>query len=276
VDPKPLAEPKIPGPPVATDTTDATKPVAEARIPVAPVVNSPDAAKPVAEAKVPVVPVVGSPDGAKPLAEPKVPVPPVAEAVVSPPGKAAADQDAAIETLLDAAWDGSVSAVTRALQFTPATSCDLKGLTALHLAAERDHLAVAMLLLDRGADIHAHSNGGRTPLHLAARKASADMVDMLLERGKAKVGAVTTDGKTALHYAASAAEDGDEERREVLRTLRDAGADPTVRDRKDETPRDVAQKRGFFDAAATLRRAEKRWEEDHKQNWLQRHGLLKK
>jgi hypothetical protein len=179
------------------------------------------------------------------------------------------------DVLLDAAWDGDVDAVARALRNASVNGCDLHGQTALHLAAERDKLAVVMLLLDRGADVHARSDGGRTPLHLAARSASSSTVETLLERGGADPNARTAKGRTALHYAASAARDGDEERREVLRILRDWGADPTIEDRDGETARDVAQKRSHWDAASTLKRAERRWEEEHKQNWLQRHGFMK-
>lgn len=177
------------------------------------------------------------------------------------------------DVLLDAAWEGDIDAVALALRRAPATSCDLKGHTPLHLACERDHLAVAIMLLDRGADVHARADGGRMALHMAARFASAEMVEMLLERGKADPNARTAEGRTPLHYAASAARDGNEERRDVLRVLRDWGADPTIPDRKKKLPRDVAQARDHWDAAATLRRAETRWEEDHKQNWLQRHGF---
>ena len=179
------------------------------------------------------------------------------------------------DLLLDAAWDGDLKAAARALRHISHSVCDLRGLTPLHLAAERDHLALAILLLDRGATVHERSDGGRTALHLAARSASSSVVEMLLERGKADPNAATAKGRTALHYAASKAEDGDEERREVLRVLRDWGADPTLEDKVGETARDVAQKREHWDAASTLRRAERKWEEEHRQGWLQRHGFKK-
>lgn len=179
------------------------------------------------------------------------------------------------DDLLDAAWNGDMEAAIKALRYAPPGICDDHGMTPLHLSAERDRMPVSMLLLDRGASISARSDGGRTPLHLAARSATSPMVEMLLERGKANANAETSKGRTPLHYAASKASDGDEEKREVLRVLRDWGADPTIKDIDGETARDVAQKREHWDAAATLRRAEKRWEEDHKQNWLQRHGFKK-
>lgn len=186
-----------------------------------------------------------------------------------------ASEAEAQDILLDAAWDGDLDAAARALRHVSHGVCDMRGLTALHLAAERDKLAVAILLLDRGADPQARSDGGRTPLHLAARSASASMVEMLIERGKSDTNASTAKGRTPLHYAASKAEDGEDERREVLRVLRDWGADPTTEDKEGETARDVAQKREHWDAASTLRRAERKWEEEHKQGWLQRHGFLK-
>jgi hypothetical protein len=177
------------------------------------------------------------------------------------------------DLLLDAAWNGDTQACSDALRTASPSTRDQQGLTPLHLAAERDHLAIAMLLLDHKALINARANGGRTPLHLAARYGSAALVEYLVDDGRADVNARTVDGRTPLHYAAGVAEDGDDERREVVRVLRDWKADPTVEDNKGRTPRDVAQKKDFWDVSSTLRRAEKRWEEEHHQNWFQRHGL---
>lgn len=179
------------------------------------------------------------------------------------------------DVLLDAAWNGDIGACGEALRIASPLTRDLQGLTPLHLAAERDHLAIAMLLVDHGADCNARANGGRTPLHFAARFGSAAMVEFLVDDGRADPNARTTDGRTPLHYAASAAVDGDNERREVVRILRDWRADPTIEDNKGRTPRDLAQKRDYWDVSSTLRRAEKKWEEDHTPNWLQRHGFMK-
>lgn len=182
------------------------------------------------------------------------------------------------EILLDAAYDGDIDGVAKALCHASPNACDTQGFTPLHLSAQQDHLAITILLLDRGAKADALANGRRTPLHLASRFASADTVELLLERGNADPNAPTADGRTPLHYAASASArsgDGDEDRRDVIRVLRDWGADPTVEDRKRRTPRDYAQKRDSWDVASTLRRAEKKWEEEHRQNWLQRHGFMK-
>jgi ankyrin repeat protein len=56
------------------------------------------------------------------------------------------------------------------------------------------------LLLDRGADVNARSNGGGTPLHDAAAAATPELVELLLARG-ADANALTKDGHTALMYA---------------------------------------------------------------------------
>ncbi|KAI9900241.1 hypothetical protein N3K66_004503 [Trichothecium roseum] len=215
---------------------------------------------------------VKSPSDETPLATPSIPTPSDTSSKRTEPRRVERDPD---EALLRAAKEGDLEGIKRALRHGSIRCCDIKGKTPLHLAAQEDRLAAAMLLLDRGADVHARSDGGRTPLHLGARDGSAALVETLLERAKADPNALTARGRTPLHYAASEARDGDEERREVLRVLRDWGADPTVEDKIKQTPRDVAQERRFYDAASTLRRAEKRWEEDHKQNWLRRHNFMK-
>ncbi|KAL7907359.1 ankyrin [Trichoderma velutinum] len=169
------------------------------------------------------------------------------------------------DVLLDAAWEGDVKTVADCMRQAPPDSCDPHGLTPLHLAVERDHMAVAMYLLDHGANVHARADGGCMPLHLAARYSSAATVEMLIERGKADPNCQTTDGRTPLHYAARSAEDGNAERREVIRALRDLGANPTIQNRRGELARDVAQKRDYWDAAATLSRAEQKWEQRQQQ-----------
>ncbi|KAK6716582.1 hypothetical protein SNK04_007534 [Fusarium graminearum] len=193
--------------------------------------------------------------------------------IVVQPSKPPSPTKTPEDTLLDAAWNGDIQACSEALRHTSPSIHDSRGLTPLHLAAERDHLAIAMLLLDSGASASSRTKDGRTPLHLASRYGSSAIVEYLLDDAHADPNAKTIDGRTPLHYAASAAADGDEEKRESVRLLRDYKADPTVKDAKGRTARDVAQKRDYWDVSATLRRAEKKWEEEHHQNWFQRHGL---
>ena len=49
--------------------------------------------------------------------------------------------------------------------------------------AENEHLEVAALLLDRGADIEAQDDDGWTPLDWAAAEGHLETVDLLRERG---------------------------------------------------------------------------------------------
>jgi ankyrin repeat protein len=53
----------------------------------------------------------------------------------------------------------------------------------LHSAVARRCLAVARLLLDRGADVNARQAGGYTPLHGAAANDDRPMAELLVERG---------------------------------------------------------------------------------------------
>jgi hypothetical protein len=53
----------------------------------------------------------------------------------------------------------------------------------IHFASMKGSVAVADLLLRNGADLHAKTASGRTPLCLAAEAMRNDMVDFLLARG---------------------------------------------------------------------------------------------
>lgn len=57
------------------------------------------------------------------------------------------------------------------------------GATLLHVAAERDHVEVARLLLDRGAELEVEAEWGDTPFEWAAAMASDAVAALLLERG---------------------------------------------------------------------------------------------
>ena len=63
--------------------------------------------------------------------------------------------------------------------------------TALHWAAEKDHVEIAGLLLDAGADMESATEWGATPLEWAAVMGSARVADLLLARGAAGLTLVT-------------------------------------------------------------------------------------
>ncbi len=71
------------------------------------------------------------------------------------------------------------------------------GATALHWAANLDHLAIADVLIRAGARVDAANDLGSTPLHLACTNRSAPMVARLLE-AKANANAKLLNGETVL------------------------------------------------------------------------------
>ena len=78
-----------------------------------------------------------------------------------------------------------------------------RGKTALHLASQHGQSDMVRLLLNHGANIEAASEGGWTPLLIAAKAGHADVVEALLSAHiPANVNARTSSGMTALHWAA--------------------------------------------------------------------------
>jgi hypothetical protein len=73
--------------------------------------------------------------------------------------------------------------------------------TALHLAAVQGNEAVVRLLVEKGADVEAMDNDGKTMLHLAAVQGNEAVVRLLVDKG-AEVTAMDNGGRTALHLAA--------------------------------------------------------------------------
>jgi serine/threonine-protein phosphatase 6 regulatory ankyrin repeat subunit B len=119
--------------------------------------------------------------------------------------------------------------------------------TPLLLAARLGNLSVLKLLLDRGADPRAADENGLTALHLAAYNGFPRVVEHLLSlAGKVDPDQIDTRHNTPLHMAASAGHD------DVIRILLQAGADPHARNRKSQTPYDVASERRFASSASLL------------------------
>ena len=82
-----------------------------------------------------------------------------------------------------------------------------------------DHLEIAKLLLDAGADVNAHKRG-QTALHWAARGGQMEMVELLLARGASpNAKAKTREGEmTPLAMAVKA------EKKDAAERLRSVGA----------------------------------------------------
>lgn len=107
------------------------------------------------------------------------------------------------------------------------------GRTALHLAAESGHKAMAELLLAHKANVNAASELGNTPLHLASGKGYLAVAQVLLTHG-AIIEAKNTQGETPLHSAVEA------RRRPMVDLLLEHKADINAQDASGETPLMVA------------------------------------
>ena len=74
------------------------------------------------------------------------------------------------------------------------------GSTPLHWACLKGHREIALLLLERGADIEAGDEDGRTPLHFACLRGHVETALLLVRRG-AEIDVADSSGKTPLQLA---------------------------------------------------------------------------
>ena len=131
--------------------------------------------------------------------------------------KAAANGDVAMLSLL-LEWGEDVEIRP------PGESGREAGYTGLHAAAKHGQLEAAAFLLGRGADVNARCVGGQTPLMLSAKWADTRLAGLLLRHGT-DVGLRDAQGSTALQHAAETSSD-------LVRLLREHGAEADTRDRK--------------------------------------------
>jgi hypothetical protein len=125
--------------------------------------------------------------------------------------------------------------------------CDMNAQTPLHYAVKDGHMAAAKALLAKGANPNAVNLMGDKPIHKVwmgayaldaktqkqERAFTLSMVKALVNAG-ADVDAADADGQTALHYAAKEDDMG------VYKFLISKGASDEVKDKKGNTPLDVA------------------------------------
>ena len=110
----------------------------------------------------------------------------------------------------------------------PINETDIEGMTALHRAAMEGHLAIARLLLKKGANIDARDHRNTTALHMVVDIGNEGLVRLLLEKG-ADVNAKGQFIRTALHLAAKSGNEG------LFRLLLEKGADVNAKDDLDCT-----------------------------------------
>lgn len=171
-------------------------------------------------------------------------------------GGAGTPADAAIAAIRHAVEANSVSAATAACDAAAAVGAsalakllearlDASDATALHLAAERGELALAHLLLERGAQPNAVSTRG-TPLMLAAKHGNVEVCAALVRAGARATYIHDDTLETALHIAAAAG------KAPVIAFLADCGARLEAVDSKGQTPLHVAAYHGREEAVDAL------------------------
>lgn len=118
------------------------------------------------------------------------------------------------------------------------------GWTPLSYAADAGHTCMVQLLVDHNAAIGSRTRSGLTPLHAASR-GHEGATQLLLERG-ADLNAVCNQGRTPLSYAAEGGHVA------ILKLLLGAFADPKVTDNSGRSPLYYTVQAGNIDAVALL------------------------
>lgn len=113
------------------------------------------------------------------------------------------DADLAISPLLYAAETGDLPAISRLLEHSaPVDVMDACFWTPLMKAALNGHTEVVSRLLKAGADVNQTDKGGYSSLMLAASNNHSEIVEILIEAGATINQVETTNGWTALIWAA--------------------------------------------------------------------------
>ena len=81
------------------------------------------------------------------------------------------------------------------------TNSNINGATPLFIAAERNHLAVAQLLLENGADKNKPREDGASPLYIAAQQGNLGVVEYLVDAGVDVNKTTNEEEATPLHIA---------------------------------------------------------------------------
>jgi ankyrin repeat protein len=151
--------------------------------------------------------------------------------------------------IFEATSTGRIERVDELLRHNPglATQWSADGFTPLHFACFFGQEAIALLLLQHGADVAAVSRNPMqvTPLHSAAATRNLSIARSLLSYG-AQPNARQQQGWTALH---AAAQHGD---RALAELLLKHGADRTLANDDGVTPAALARQRGHAELAELL------------------------
>ncbi|XP_023311776.1 ankyrin-3 isoform X3 [Anoplophora glabripennis] len=119
------------------------------------------------------------------------------------------------------------------------------GFTPLHIAAHYGNDKVASLLYEKGADVNYTAKHNITPLHVACKWGKINMVTLLVAKG-ADIQAKTRDGLTPLHCAARSGHD------QVVDMLLENGAPMHAKTKNGLAPLHMAAQGEHVDAARIL------------------------
>jgi ankyrin repeat protein len=132
------------------------------------------------------------------------------------------------QALFDAAKEGDVAAIAAGLDRSPEKLYirdQPYAWTLLHHAAQRGHLPVVNLLLDRGFDVNTRENGDNTSaINWAAAAGHVDVVRRLLDAGVDPVGHGDDHGLEVIGWASCWDGCDDDAHREIQRLLIERGA----------------------------------------------------
>ena len=118
------------------------------------------------------------------------------------PLQAAAEKPAkAPKAWFEAAGYGNKARLEKLRPQVNVNAKNYSGWTALHLSADKGHLAVVKWLVAQGADMEAQDKNGRTALHKSAYRGHLAVVKWLVAQ-RADLHAKTKDGQTALLVSA--------------------------------------------------------------------------
>ena len=150
--------------------------------------------------------------------------------------------------LHEAAETGDIDQVKQAIvEGADVTQADIAGRMPLFLAASEGHAAIAVLLIEKGADVSMEYRlFGWRPLHVAANAGHLDVVEILIEHGADVNAAAGLTGKTPLHIAAERG------RLPIVESLIAKGADVNARDNANTLPIHYAAAAAHFDVVELL------------------------
>lgn len=124
--------------------------------------------------------------------------------------------------------------------------------TPLHLAAQQRRKAVCKLLLERGANASVRDSEGWTPLHNVCQSAfSADIASLMIDKG-ADVNAIMNDGRSGLHLIAEETASKSPDQSKICQVLIEKGCRVDMKDYRNWTALHCGAYDGQFEVCKIL------------------------